>query len=457
MARCLSLAVASLVAAAGAFPAHAPAQTARGTASRAAGDPGRPDPTVLRALQASPITAPYRITANWRDGKLVLAGRVGTKQIHDAAVQIALGYTSAVRDDLVIDTAEAHRVAAQSAAAAAYPPAGAAARGMPPLGAAPYALGSLPYVYPQPLFGRLDDPFFGFEPPLLSYPPWWGAVTAREGLSVPAPGAAAPANPNPAAGAGTPTAVPLGPSPGDGTVEMTIDGRGVATLRGTVSNLAERIAVGQQIAMTPGVSEVINLLQVKNPGAGGKPASATPPPPPQPALVPAVRAPGPAGGAEARPAIAVDAGDLTPRLTDALARRPALADLPIQVSLRDGVATLSGEVPTVYEAMLAYRAVQQTPGVDQVIDRLKFTVPDGEKKNPLLAKGRPEDVEPYLLAQIRRQVRDLAHIDQVRVRADTLEVRGTLARLEDRPRLDAILRSMAVLRGFRLVPEFTAE
>ena len=31
----------------------------------------------------------------------------------------------------------------------------------------------VPYIYPPPLMGRLDDPFFGFVPPLVSFPPWW--------------------------------------------------------------------------------------------------------------------------------------------------------------------------------------------------------------------------------------------------------------------------------------------
>ena len=120
------------------------------------------------------------------------------------------------------------------------------------------------------------------------------------------------------------------------------------------------------------------------------------------------------------------------------------------MKVRDGVASLSGKVPTVYEAMLAFRAVQQTPGVREVEDRLEFAVPDGTAPNPLVEKGRPEDVEPYLEAQIRRQVGDLAHVDRVRVQGDALEVRGTLGREEDRARVDAILRSMPILRGFRI-------
>jgi hypothetical protein len=150
----------------------------------------------------------------------------------------------------------------------------------------------------------------------------------------------------------------------------------------------------------------------------------------------------------------VDRNDVAGRLEQTFASRPALAGLKIKLAVRDGVASLSGRVPTVYEAMLAFRAAQQTPGVHYVDDRLEFVVPDGVRKNPLLQKGRPEDVEPYLASQIRRQVGDIAHIDQVHLRGETLEIKGTLSREDDRPRLDAILRSMPVLRDFRLDPVF---
>ena len=48
-----------------------------------------------------------------------------------------------------------------------------------------------------------------------------------------------------------------------------------------------------------------------------------------------------------------------------------------------------------FEAMIVYRAAQQTPGVREVVDRLEFDVPDEDHPNPLLQKGRPEDLEPY--------------------------------------------------------------
>ena len=71
----------------------------------------QPDAIVLSAIRANPYTAPYPITAAWRNGAVVLAGRVGTSVIHDMAVRTVIDLGYPVRDDLVIDTAEAHRVA----------------------------------------------------------------------------------------------------------------------------------------------------------------------------------------------------------------------------------------------------------------------------------------------------------------------------------------------------------
>ena len=106
----------------------------------------------------------------------------------------------------------------------------------------------------------------------------------------------------------------------------------------------------------------------------------------------------------------------------------------------DGTVTLTGKVPSAFEAMIAYRAAQQTPGVREIVDRLEFTVPDEDHPNPLLQRGRPEDLEPYLASQIRRHVGDLAHIDRIQASGDVIEIRGTLAEGQNRDRLLAILR-----------------
>ncbi len=118
----------------------------------------------MSAIRANPLTAPYAINATWRNGSIVLTGRVGTSVVHDMAVRTVIDLGYRVRDELVIDTAEAHRVAMAQAAAAGGPWAAPVAGSL--AGSAPY------FVYPPPLFGRVDDPFFGLEPPLLSFAPW---------------------------------------------------------------------------------------------------------------------------------------------------------------------------------------------------------------------------------------------------------------------------------------------
>ena len=52
--------------------------------------PARPEQVVLSAIRSHPLTAPYPIVATWQKDKVVLAGRVGTKQVHDTAVRLAI-------------------------------------------------------------------------------------------------------------------------------------------------------------------------------------------------------------------------------------------------------------------------------------------------------------------------------------------------------------------------------
>jgi osmotically-inducible protein OsmY len=437
----------------------APGGTTRQAQAQAQGQSTARDPalTILQALQANPLTAPYRFIVKPAGRQYALAGRVGSRLAHDAAIQtvITLGYP--VRDDLTIDTTEAIRAAVQA--------------GPMPI---PNA-----YVYPPPLFGRLDDPFYGFEPPLLTYPPFARSVAAREPIfsgiggappvapagAVPPPAAGAPGLEDPNAAAAradaAEAAAPLQGMPPD-AIQMTLDQRGVAVLRGRVPTMADRVAIGQEVARVAGISQVINLLEV-----GGSPAAVpgrdkeVPPPPPTPAFLPV---PGPSDprpvvdpAAEKVP-VAVDADPLARRVAEWLGRRPALSGLSqVKVAAREGVITLSGRAPSAYEAMLAFRTAQQTPGVRDVVDKLEYPLPDIDQANPLRARGRPSDVEPYLLAQIRRQVGDLAHVDAVQFRGDTLEVRGTVARADDTPRVEATLRSIPLLRGFRLEPAFVAD
>jgi hypothetical protein len=406
--------------------------------------------------------------------------------IHDLVVRTAIDLGYPIRDDLVIDTAEAHRVALAQSQRGAWP----AGNGGLLAGSAPY------FVYPPPLFGRVDDPFFGFEPPLVSFPPWWTrASEAAGGVSSVAGASAAPDGSSSAgftlaggseAGESKPFSTPhAGPSPIKGKLELTVDMSGQVFLRGVVASEEARRVIEEEARNTPGVTRVFSELQVQ---AG--PSTETPPPPPRPYLpsepqvvparpaqppasVPAVKAeepravprptPSPRRDAEPRKApapelaMARDSQKLTRRTTEALAKRPSLAGLPISVQSRGDVVTVSGKVPSAYDAMLTYRTVEQIPGVREIIDLLEFPVPDENHPNPLRQKGRPEDLEPYLTSQVRRHLGDLAHVDRLRVTGDSVEIRGTLLHGEDQNRVQAILRSMPLLRDFRLDPVFHTE
>ncbi len=70
----------------------------------------RPEQVVLNAIRSHPVTAPYPIAATWQKGKVVLSGAVGTKQVHDTAIRLAIDTGVPFRDDLVIDTGTAHAV-----------------------------------------------------------------------------------------------------------------------------------------------------------------------------------------------------------------------------------------------------------------------------------------------------------------------------------------------------------
>ena len=213
---------------------------------------------------------------------------------------------------------------------------------------------------------------------------------------------------------------PLNVDPVKGQIEVSVDELGGVFLRGVVTSEQAGREIEDAVRSVPGVTSVSSQFQTLPRRA--QPEEVQPPPPPVPMPGPSgVEERGPQPSAAPAPAIvaarskpraaaaplALDAHPLTRRIVGALERRPQASELPVKVRSTDGVVTLSGQVPSAYEAMLVYRAAQQTPGVTEIIDRLEFTVPDENHANPLTQKGRPEDIEPYLASQIRRHVGDL--------------------------------------------------
>ena len=206
--------------------------------------------------------------------------------------------------------------------------------------------------------GRLDDPFFGFVPPLVSFPPWWrrrveGNPMARPTRPV-GPNVAlgaTPEQPMPQpqagqAGAGGPApgAQPVGDAPVKGQVELTVDASGQVFLRGVVASEEAAREIEEAARSVPGVGRVNVQLQVIPRRAGNenppprdgdmveprRAPDGNPPPPPEPFVVPeqperAGAAPGTAVAGRAKPAadgpVGLDREGLTRRVVSALARR----------------------------------------------------------------------------------------------------------------------------------------
>lgn len=391
-----------------------------------------PSEKLLGALKRDPITAPYTFTVKNRDGRLTLSGRVGTKSIHDQAIGTAIQLGVPVVDALVIDTSVmaqvgGYRVTQDTGLNQRY------------WGTAP-SIGAGAYVYPPPLFGRIDDPFYGFEPPIISYPPDWAGMSARRRPEPLGPVALSDPPSQPPTPVDIDTSGAVTPTP----IEAAIDPRGVAILSGTVPSAEAKFAAGERLASMPGVTNVINRLVVRETPAPPVPAPPSAEPPPGPPE-PAVRI------------VVPQAESLEDRVKAALVRQPELATSTIRVASHDGVITLSGKLPSIREAMRAYRTAQRTPGVKEVVDRLEFPPPSETTRNPLAVGTTPDDAEPYLTAQIRRQLGDAAHLDRVRMTGTRLEVFGTLNKAGDRDRIEAIIRSIPILRGFKLETTFQTD
>lgn len=394
---------------------------------------------ILDLLARDPVTSGYPVDTLLRRGRVVLHGRVGTHAVHDAVVGAALSVTPAIVDELVIDTGEVYRRTAGGTLAAGV------AVGMVPGGVAGPDLTSgwiaAPpgYVYPPPLFGRIDDPFFGLEPPVISYPPWWGRLTvlrrSERARALPRVTPQAPAAAESQASKGDAVRAD------DESLEMELDEAGVATVTGKVGSEEAKAAVIRELERTPGVQKVVDRIQVAprpadGPGAPSEHDERQP--------VPAPPEPG--------DPLADDGSSPERAGADATGRVAAAGGAAVQVV--GGVAYLSGRVSDVVEAMRRFCEAAATPGVRVVNDRLEFPLHDGRKANPLLAAEPRADVETYLAAQLRRHLGEAIALDAAKFEGDALIVRGSVADVSGISRALAVVRSMAILRGIEIEPSF---
>lgn len=401
-----------------------------------------PEVRLVRALLANPSTAVSPITVTSRGGSLVIAGRVGTTRIHDQVIAEATRLGVPYVDNLIIDTNVAHQVAGFptpteiSRAPLGLPP---NAWMMPAWGSSVWTPSISPYGF--------DSPWV-YDPPLVTFPPWWPEQSAyrreqdrrlAESLKPrtdPPAGPAAPQAESPAS-----NTLELPP-----TVEMGVDPRGIAVLRGTVPTELDKAAIGQSVSQFPGIAGVLNLIKVQPPELA---VAKLPPPPPAP------RPP-----IDTRP-VAIDQPVAPPalegleaRVSRAIRAIPALADHPVNLTARQGEVTLQGKLPSVIEAMLAYRAVQKIPGVRSIVDRLEFPVPAQRENNPLVSHPAQREVLGYLDAQIRRQLGDSAYLDHLDREGRRLTLSVLAAEGPERQRAEAVLRSMPLLRGFEVETSF---
>ena len=175
-------------------------------------------------------------------------------------------------------------------------------------------------------------------------------------------------------------------------------------------------------------------------------------PPPPPAPHPPVDTPLVAIDSPTAPALE----GLEARVSRAIRAIPSLAESGLRLTVRQGEVTLQGQVPSVVEAMLAYRAAQKIPGVRSIVDRLEFPVPSERENNPLVTHPAPREVLAYLDAQIRRQLGDSAYLDHLEREGRQLRLAVVAAQGAQRQRAEAVLRSMPLLRGFEVETTFLA-
>ena len=423
----------------------------------------RPEQVVLSAIRSNP--ADGSLSRSWRRGKRTRSSwRGGSAPSRCTTWPSGWRSTSAFpfRDDLVIDTGMAH-VVAQSAAAGM---AGRCCR------ARRASQSRLPYIYPPPLFGRLDDPFFGYVPPLVSYPPWWSRGNQTrfdDGAARKGPGAAAADRAAPAAGAPNAGWRPLEVDPVKGQVEISVDMAGQVFLRGAVVSEQAAREIDRRRTQCSGRDRGLQRV-ASRPPASRRLINPPPPPVPMPAAPKVAERPRPRGRSAPAPAV------VPARPKPATELRPALDSQALTAPRRGLARAAAAGCGLARQGALDRRrrhAVRPGPiglrGHARVPGRPANAGRARDRRPPRIHRPRRRPSQPPAAKRPARRRRALPGLADSPPRRRSrphrprpgprrlLELRGTIQNAGDHDRLLAILRSIPVLHGFRLEPEFNAD
>ncbi len=210
--------------------------------SKAASNVPRAEQIVLKAILADPRCAPYTIKTSLQRRVVVISGRVGSGEVHNLAVQIAIKQGYPFRDDLTVDTSLAARVRAD-----ATKPETQGRQLSPTPRSSPSASASRPNATPS-LLRSGDDELFETEPPLVRFPHRSNEPRPRQDGSVAASSKvqsdSAPSSNHPAqsqsnatSNGGQLTGGPIA----NGRVRITVYGAGQVYLDGVVASEDESL------------------------------------------------------------------------------------------------------------------------------------------------------------------------------------------------------------------------
>jgi hypothetical protein len=420
---------------------------------------------LLEALASDPMAGVHTYATRLdRSGRLTLVGRVATKAVHDRAIQVAIANGIPVVDGLVIDSS-APILARQRVAAAV--PSTTTTRTVVARPAFP-SVNAVSYPYAMPLFGPPVDPLYGYEPPLITYPPWWQPLSEYRTRQV-VSDALAETELTPLPNADLPP----------GSVEMTLDGAGYARLRGKVPSEEWRSGLVRKVQAMPEVAGVIDRLEV-DPNAPAPQLSAPPPvAPARPTIVPAPPEPGLGPGAQTpeagpappgppvpfvptgrsaaapapAPAVSGEPSSLTGRVHAAIAADPDAQIERLAVSTQPGGVRLEGRAGDVRHAIAAVQRAMDVVGSSglRVEDRIEVAGPAAGRPNPLA--DLPADVvEPYLASHLARNLGASVAIERLEANGPRLRIVASAPDEAAVRRAEASLRSMPLLRGLVLDP-----